>query len=103
MPGSNTIFEGEFGVLRAYSRSPSLDSLLEGLGTRYDIVNTSFKPYPFCDGNGAPLDATLELMRENGIAPSDISKLHYRIKSFLIPYVVNYHGDRKSTRLNSSH
>src|SRR3546814_11741924 len=32
-------------------------------------------------------------MRENGIAPSDISKLHYRIKSFLIPYVVNYHGD----------
>src|SRR5690606_28729364 len=64
------------------------------LGTRYDILDTSFKRYPFCDGNAAPLEATMEIMEKNGIGLDDIESLNYRIKTFLIPYCIDYHGDR---------
>ena len=67
--------------------------LIEDLGTRFDILETSFKKYPFCDGAFCPLDAALSIVRENNIAMDKIENLHFRIKSFLIPFLANYHGD----------
>lgn len=94
MNGPRTVFEGSFGIFNVYSEHAYPDRLLAELGSRYDILDTSFKKYPFCDGNAAPLEATLELMQEHGITIGDIATLHYQIKSFLIPYCIDYHGDR---------
>ena len=94
MNGPRSIFEGEFGLFKVYSAEARPERLLAELGERYDILDTSVKLYPFCDGNAAPLEATLELMREHDIALADIARLNYRVKSFLIPYVIDYHGDR---------
>lgn len=94
MTGPRTIFEGDFGVFRAYSDEPATGKVLEELGTRFDILDSSVKSYPFCDGNAAPLEAAVAVVKENGLATDDIERLHFRVKSFLIPYVVDYHGDR---------
>ncbi|WP_167670965.1 MmgE/PrpD family protein [Allopusillimonas ginsengisoli] len=92
--GPRTVFEGAYGIFNVYSEQSHPERLLADLGDRYDILETSFKNYPFCDGNAAPLEATLALMREHRIDMEDVESLHYRIKSFLIPYCIDYHGDR---------
>ncbi len=94
MTGPRTIFEGDYGLFKVYSAESRPERLLAELGSRYDILDTSFKSYPFCDGNATPLEATLGLMEEHGITIDDIASLHYRIKTFLIPYCIDYHGDR---------
>lgn len=94
MTGPRSIFEGEFGLFKVYSAEARPERLLAELGERYDILDTSVKLYPFCDGNAAPLEATLAIMRENNVKLGDIAKLRYRIKSFLIPYSIDFFGDR---------
>ncbi|MBN8959353.1 MAG: MmgE/PrpD family protein [Rhizobiales bacterium] len=94
MTGPKTIFEGNFGVLKAYSGSNDAARLAEELGQRFDILQTSFKKYPFCDGNAAPLEAAIQITRDNGIAIDDIESINFRIKTFLIPYTIDYFGDR---------
>jgi 2-methylcitrate dehydratase PrpD len=94
LTGPSTIFEGEFGLFRVLSADPRPERLVAELGTRYDILDTSFKLYPFCDGNATPLEATMQLMNEHAISIGDIETLRYRIKSFLVPYCIDYHGDR---------
>lgn len=93
MTGPRTIFEGENGMFRAYSKKPMPEALLEDLGVRFDILDTSFKFYPFCDGNAAPLEAAIAIVKENQLSLDDVVGIHFRIKSFLIPYAVSYGGD----------
>ena len=95
MTGPRSIFEGEHGLFRAYSEDPSPEQLVQELGTRFDILDTSVKRYPFCDGNAAPLEATLAALRENDLTSDDVESFHFRMKTFLIPYVVNYYGDKE--------
>jgi 2-methylcitrate dehydratase PrpD len=95
MTGPRSIFEGEHGLFRAYSEDSNFELLVEELGTRFDILDTSTKLYPFCDGNAAPLEAALAILRENRLTPNDVINFHFRMKSFLIPYVIDYHGDKE--------
>lgn len=92
MTGPHSIFEGEFGVLRAFSRTPRPEQLIEGLGSRYDILQTSVKLYPCADGNAAPMQAALGIVREQKLALDEIESLHFRIKSFLIPFALRFNG-----------
>jgi 2-methylcitrate dehydratase PrpD len=94
MNGPRTIFEGDYGLFKVLSADSRPERLLAELGTRYDILDTSFKRYPFCDGNAAPLEATMEILQKQRLGLEDIASLHYRIKTFLIPYCIDYHGDR---------
>ena len=95
MTGPRSIFEGEHGLFRAYSEDSKPEQIVDELGTRFDILDTSVKVYPFCDGNAAPLEAALAVLRENGLTPDDVENFHFRMKSFLIPYVIDFHGDKE--------
>jgi 2-methylcitrate dehydratase PrpD len=93
LTGPGSIFEGEHGIFQLMSNEANPAKLIEDLGTRFDILETSFKKYPFCDGAFCPLDAALSIIRENNIIIDEIENLHFRIKSFLIPFLADYHGD----------
>jgi 2-methylcitrate dehydratase PrpD len=61
--GTADVFEGEKNFLAAYSSSPNAQKLSDGLGSRYEILQTSIKFFPI----GAPIQAAaegLELIRE---------------------------------------
>jgi 2-methylcitrate dehydratase PrpD len=47
-------------------------TLLDGLGTRWHIEGTYFKPYSCCRWNHAPIDALLALVAAHGLEPHDI-------------------------------
>ena len=93
MTGPKRVFEGRNGILRALSENPNPERLVEELGSRFDILDTSFKWYPFCDGGFCPLEAALSIIQENGLILGEIERYHFRVKSFLIPYLTDYYGD----------
>ena len=53
---------------------------LDDLGEKYQVMDLYFKPYPCCRWAHPAIDAVTSLMRENGIAPSEISKI--TVKTF---------------------
>ncbi|MBO9516418.1 MAG: MmgE/PrpD family protein [Variovorax sp.] len=59
--GAAEALEGREGFFRVYSPEPNPAAALEGLGERWEILETGVKPYPCCRGIHTPLDGILKL------------------------------------------
>lgn len=77
--GVDSIFEGQQGFLKAFSRQPRPELLAEGLGEQYKIGETTFKLYPSGRHTHGGIDLALRL-RERGIKPREVELL--RIKTY---------------------
>jgi 2-methylcitrate dehydratase PrpD len=70
-----TIFEGPNNFISCFSEAGKPAELIQDLGERYEILDTSIKIYPV----GQPIQATLHgyftLVREHGIEGSDIREV----------------------------
>jgi len=77
--GPRRILEGRDGFLHAYSRHPVPERITAGLGDSYEILHTAVKPHACCRYMQGPIDAILELVRENGLAEPDIAKIEIAI------------------------
>ncbi|MFC1967363.1 MmgE/PrpD family protein [Chloroflexota bacterium] len=76
LTGAQKSLEGRFGLFNLYQRGEyNPEVLTEGLGSQYEIVNLSFKPYPCCRDNHTYIDAALQLMRDYAITPEDIAEI----------------------------
>lgn len=65
--GAQNTFDGEDGFFRVYLRGKyDREVLLGDLGQRYEFENLSYKPYPCCRFNHAPIGAALELRARVG-------------------------------------
>ena len=77
--GMADAFEGEKNFLAAYSPSPEPQKLLEGLGSRYEILDTSIKRFPV----GAPIQAAAEalelIQQKHNLRPESVAKLTVRL------------------------
>lgn len=77
--GMADAFEGEKNFLAAYSPSPEPQKLLEGLGSRYEIMQTSIKRFPV----GAPIQAAAEalelIQQKHNLRPESVAKLTVRL------------------------
>lgn len=74
--GVKSCFEGKAGLFNVYfegryDRNP----LISDLGTRFEGVNTAFKPWPACAITHVYIDATLRLIGESKIRPGDIDRI----------------------------
>ncbi|PTB16933.1 hypothetical protein C9I57_30585 [Trinickia symbiotica] len=63
------------GFLPLYVRDFTLESLVDDLGTRYEIIGASIKPYPTCRFTHGVIDAVLSLRSQSEINRSDISRI----------------------------
>lgn len=62
--GPETILEGKFGFLQAFSREPDLSRLTHGLGKQYEVMNICMKRFPCHINAQAPIQAVQELQTE---------------------------------------
>ncbi len=60
--------------------NPEYEYLLDSLGKTYEIMNLYFKPYTCCRWAHQPIQASIELMKAEGISPEDIE--HVTVHSF---------------------
>jgi 2-methylcitrate dehydratase PrpD len=80
--GASRAFEGEHGVVHAYTDTPRPDALAQDLGTAWVLKSTGIKPYPSCRLAHGAIDAALELRRGLGGAdPAPDASISIRLNS----------------------
>ena len=79
--GPDTIIEGKYGFLKAFSyeRKWDADLITRGLGTEFRGYGTSFKPYACCRFSHQLVDAVLDVVAKHKIKGDDIEEAVVRI------------------------
>ena len=67
--------EGRYGFLSVFCEQPDMDALTGGLGTRFEILRNTYKPYPCGIVIHPIIDACLQLRRDLAIDPARIAKV----------------------------
>jgi len=74
--GCRQVFEGDYGFFRSYwGGEYSRDALTRNLGSHFEGVNLSFKPYPCCRYNHGAIDAALRFVFHYGIDPERVERI----------------------------
>lgn len=69
------VFSGDRNFLFAFSGEPAPEKLTDGLGRRYEVVNTNIKRWAVGSPIQAALDSLSALIKEHGIGANDVEKL----------------------------
>jgi len=88
--GPETILEGRFGFLEAYTRESAPELLTRGLGQEWETRRICFKRYACHVTAQAPMQALRGLMKEHGLQPHDVAALEL-VSS---PKVLSHHDIR---------
>lgn len=73
--GPTSIIEGRDGFLHSYSDGANPDRVLDGIGSGFEILRTSIKPYACCRYMQPPIDAVLNIIKENDVRPDQVGKV----------------------------
>ena len=76
---SEAALEGPNGFLDVFAERADLEALAGDLGTRFEILRNTYKPYPCGVVIHPIIDACLELRRTHQIDPSDIMAVTVRV------------------------
>jgi 2-methylcitrate dehydratase PrpD len=73
--GPTSIIEGRDGFLHAYSDGADPGKVLAGIGSGFEILRTSIKPYACCRYMQPPIDAILNIEKENDLRPDQVERV----------------------------
>jgi 2-methylcitrate dehydratase PrpD len=76
---SEAALEGPHGFLDVFAEHSDAQALAEGLGTRFEILRNTYKPYPCGVVIHPIIDACLELRRTYSMDPADIAAVSVRV------------------------
>ncbi len=86
--GAMDALGGRYNLLRAFGGATADPSrLTEELGDRFEVLYTDFKRYASCRHTHAPVDGLLEIMREQGLRPEDITSIDAELPHSSVPVV----------------
>jgi 2-methylcitrate dehydratase PrpD len=77
--GSEAALEGPYGFLDVFAEQADLPALSEGLGTRFEILRNTYKPYPCGVVIHPIIDACLELRRTHRVDAANIAAVSVRV------------------------
>src|SRR5262245_36688327 len=77
--GVEDAFSGERSFFVAYGRDPKPEMLVEGLGERFEIMNTNIKRWSVGSPIQAPLDALSVLLKEKPFSETEIERVVVRV------------------------
>jgi len=73
--GPETVVEGRFGFLHAYSPQSDAGKIMNTWGQPYGVMRTSIKPHSCCRYKQGPIDGILKIMQDHRLAAADIEKV----------------------------
>lgn len=83
--GPKDILQGSLGLYPLYARNEFNPEAITGdLGRRYELINTSIKPYPTCKFTHIPIATTCEMLARHAIKPSEVK--HITIRTNQVAY-----------------
>jgi 2-methylcitrate dehydratase PrpD len=74
LTGPPTVLEGRFGFYAAHTGTFDGDAITNGLGERWELLRTVYKPYPANHFTHPGIDCALAL-RAQGLRPSDVDSI----------------------------
>ncbi len=77
--GVDDVFTGPRNFFVAYSQNPQPEKLIDGLGTRYEVLLTNIKKWSVGSPIQAPLDCVEMMLAANRIAATDIAEVTLRL------------------------
>ena len=89
--GPPRIFEGRFGLFASHLQDAAVVKnfarITDGLGTRWDSRNSSFKPFPAAHVLHPYIDLLLRLRAEHAITPADVVSIECPVAEFNVSIV----------------
>ncbi len=89
--GPPTVLEGRFGLFASHLQNPEarrdFDRVIQGLGSRWESRNASFKPYPAAHVLHPYVDAILRAREQHGIAPANVAQIDCPVAEFNVSIV----------------
>src|SRR5215210_6695587 len=82
--GATRILEGEQGMAAGMSSDAEPERLVEGLGERWTVLETSFKYHATCRHTHPAADALLKGMKERRLTAADIAGVRARVHAAAI-------------------
>jgi 2-methylcitrate dehydratase PrpD len=79
MTGVDDVFSGERNFFEAYEPQPNPQHLSDGLGQRFEILQTNIKKWPVGSPAQAALDAVTALIESDGIGPQDVESIEVHL------------------------
>src|SRR5215216_5249153 len=79
LTGATSILEGQQGMAAGMSSDADPARLVEGLGERWTVLDTSFKFHASCRHTHPAADALLQAMEENRLTADQIARVHARV------------------------
>jgi 2-methylcitrate dehydratase PrpD len=73
--GTRDGIDGELGFLAVMADGGDAEALTRDLGQTFAIDHTDIKPYPSCRQTHAPIDISLQAVRDDGIKAADIEAI----------------------------
>jgi 2-methylcitrate dehydratase PrpD len=89
--GPREVVEGTFGFFHALLHGDEetfqFDHILAGLGSRWMLPDTTYKPWPNGVWNHASMDGAAAIVRREGLAVTDIERIDCYVPPICIPIV----------------
>lgn len=79
MQGPKSIFEGEDGFLRLIGNGGKPKVIVDGIGTKYVLKDSYYKPYAACRHIHSPIDSLLSIKKEHDFDHENIERIVVRI------------------------
>jgi len=80
--GAQHVFEGPDGFFRVYLRNQvDAEEVRRDLGTRFELLNLSYKPYPCCRDVHTAVDAVLQLRGQELRSAADIESVRVGVSA----------------------
>jgi 2-methylcitrate dehydratase PrpD len=71
--------EGKYGFAESFANSANLQALTDRLGTSFEILANTFKPYPCGVVIHPAIDACLDAIREQAVLPADVERIEVSV------------------------
>jgi len=89
--GPPKVFEGRFGLFASHLQDPAavknFGRIGDGLGTRWESRNSSFKPFPTAHVLHPYVSAILRLRTKHGVRPEDVVRIECPVAEFNVSIV----------------
>ena len=95
--GAADPFGGRFGYYFSYADGQAdLEGALADLGQSFEVLRTAIKPYPCCRYNHAVIDGLVELAREHGLGPQEVTAVEVGLPPAGMPLVADPEVPKKA-------
>lgn len=96
--GATRAYEGRYGLFNAFlgeKDAADLGACTAGLGSQWEMLKVSLKPYPVCHYNHSFLDAALALRKAHDLRPEDIESVNAFISKDQIDIVCEPQANKR--------